>query len=420
MNFNELYKKIAELDEAFRPKRNRDEDEEDFGHEADDEYERRKDDARDRAREEKAEKSKSYEKTSEAKWDNDLGDENDDSAPRDSYNDNESSGSKNLSKDELAELFAKFQDGEITYDELRQTLDAHKYDPRSKSNADDDYTDYSMRQGEMGNPDARRTEEYSTGKGDIMNADVNSSQDDYTMESIRRATQASSLLKECGANMMPQAGAAKSVTMNVTMNASSGEGIRELLGVLSNFESTSSDGPAPMEMPMVMNPTSGHSLDKGPVGADDSMGDTMDDSGESDMGDFEEDYANSPDEDYGTVGDVINPPSDDLNSPHQSYKNNPLGGDNKMAENIAQRLLAQYKLSAKLSENAETEPVLDAKYSISTRDDGKFDVNCTVKQKNKVRGDTYWKTPKHTPVKTFKTREEAKAHGERWVAKYKK
>ena len=369
MNFNQLYKKIADLDEAFR-RRNPDEDEEDFGHESDFEHDRRKDDERDRKREEQEEKAKSQKKTNEAaKWrthpgahtkdldeafrrrnpdedEEDFGHESDFEHDRrkdderdrkreeqeekaksqKQTEDYESEGSetKALSAEELADVFSKFQDGEITYDELRHILDSHNYDPRSKSsNADDDYTDYSMRQGEMGNPDARSYE--------------SANHDDYTMESIRRATKSTSLLKECGDDMMPAVGAAKSVTMNVTMNASSGEGIRELLGVLSNFESTTS-GPEPMEMPMVMSTTSGHSLDKGPV--------SMSDSSEADSGDFEEDYANSPDEDYGTVDDVINPPSNDLNSPHKSYKNNPLGGDNKMAESIAQKLLAQYKLAS--------------------------------------------------------------------------
>ena len=335
MNFNQLYKKIADLDEAFR-RRNPDEDEEDFGHESDFEHDRRKDDERDRKREEQAAKEKTVRKET----------------------------NEGVDARRVRELADKLESGEISYEEFRDALDR------------DEYTDYSMRQGEMGNPDARDGYNWNRGGGerdewdkedqyerDAAADDENEwerqdrlerereddeprdrygfdeSLDEYTMESIRRATKSTSLLKECGDDMMPAAGAAKSVTMNVTMNASSGEGIRELLGVLSNFESSTAES-EPMEMPMVMSTTSGHSLDKGPVGADDSM----DDTGEADTGDFEEDYANSPDKDYGTVDDVINPPSNDLNSPHQSYKNNPLGGDNKMAESIAQKLLAQYKL----------------------------------------------------------------------------
>ena len=154
--------------------------------------------------------------------------------------------------------------------------------------------------------------------------------DDYTIESIRRAVRAAPLLKECGEMAVGAPQQTNSSTVNISFNGSGTQGIRDIMNVLRDIEDemqqasdSSNDDHEGMEMPIVIKPH-----DEEPEGDE-----------------FEEDYANSPDEEYHDVDDVINPPSNDLNSPHKSYKHNPLGGDNKMAEGIAQRLLAQYKLS---------------------------------------------------------------------------
>lgn len=242
----------------------------------------------------------------------------------------------------IRELADKLENGEITYDEFRSALDK------------DEYTDYSMRQGEMGNPDARSDLAWGREKDEWDQEDqYNDEQDaardgenewerqdrlereredaespynryeesdEHTLESIRRAAP---VITECGEMAVGAPQQTNSSTVNISFNGSGPQGIRDIMNVLRDIEDemqqssdSSNDDHEGMEMPIVIKPH-----DEEPEGDE-----------------FEEDYANSPDEEYHDVDDVINPPSNDLNSPHKSYKHNPLGGDNKMAESLSAKL----------------------------------------------------------------------------------
>ena len=97
------------------------------------------------------------------------------------------------------------------------------------------------------------------------------------------------------------------VTMNVTMNASGSDQIKELLKLISGAEETSTE----MPIKIAMAP--------------------------------EEELANSPDEKYGDIDDVI-ASGDDLHKAKKSYSDKPFRGDNPMAvESIKQDLAARYK-----------------------------------------------------------------------------
>ena len=424
MDFNKLYRKIAELSEVRSQFGNEESDDELYGDEADFEHDRRKDNARDEERERQSRKNKRSAGVDEAKGERDMDsseyfryrdsqdrlhqhrgrehDEFDDNSySANSYPASDSTRSKDsssYSKTDKYDTKKILADIKARIDKLSGIKEVRSQFGNEESD-DELYGDEADFEHDRRKDNARDEERERQSRKNKRSAGVDEAKDERDMDPIRRATQATSLIKECGDNMMSMPEAAKSVTMNVSMNASTGEGIKELLSVLRDLES-SVDKTAPVDMPLVIKPR---------VGVD-----------YSDSNEQDESFENSPDQDYYELDDLLNS-GNDLNKPKQSYKNNPLGGDNKMARDMGETF--KQKLQAKfstLSENAESEPVLDADYSIRTRDDGKFDVICKVKQKNKVRGDTYWKTPKQTPVKTFKTREEAKAHGEQWVAKYKK
>jgi hypothetical protein len=137
------------------------------------------------------------------------------------------------------------------------------------------------------------------------------------------------------------------ITMNVSMNATGPEGIRNLLNVLKGNGDDSPDNAM-----------------SSPAGAivavsepDDDMGHDMDDMGHDmhdmghDMGhehgDADEleleldEYSNSPDEQYAGMSAAV-PDGDDLNQPKRSFKHNYRGGDNPMSMPMHETL--KYKL----------------------------------------------------------------------------
>jgi hypothetical protein len=128
-----------------------------------------------------------------------------------------------------------------------------------------------------------------------------------------------------GANRPP-------ITMNVSMNASGPEGIRDLLNVLQGRGDDAPSGD-PISSPagaIIAVSEPDHDRDH-----DDSsdMGDMLD------MGHDEEDadeleleldeYSNSPDEEYAGMAAAV-PSGDDLHKSKQSFKHNYRGGDNPM------------------------------------------------------------------------------------------
>lgn len=126
-------------------------------------------------------------------------------------------------------------------------------------------------------------------------------------------------IDECGMDMpssMPSKPEQQdSVTMNISMNGSGKGGIRDILDILRNLE-----GEEDNEMPVVIKPMG-------------NMG----------MGIEKEELANSPDEAYGSVSDVI-PSGDDLHASKDSYSDKPYRGDNPMAvESIRTRLDTLYQ-----------------------------------------------------------------------------
>ena len=114
----------------------------------------------------------------------------------------------------------------------------------------------------------------------------------------------------CGAPMnMPaaQEPPKQPVTMTVNMNASGSDQIKELLKLISGAE----EKPAEMPIKIAMAP--------------------------------EEELANSPDEKYADIADVI-ASGDDLHKAKKSYSDKPFRGDNPMAvESLKQELSARYK-----------------------------------------------------------------------------
>ncbi len=128
-------------------------------------------------------------------------------------------------------------------------------------------------------------------------------------------------IDECGMDMSPSMSSKPeqqdSVTMNISMNGSGKGGIRDILDILRNIEGEEDNE---MDMPVVIKPMGG-----------------------MDMGIEKEELANSPDEVYGTVGDVI-PSGNDLHASHDSYSDKPYRGDNPMAvESIKTRLDTLYQ-----------------------------------------------------------------------------
>lgn len=97
------------------------------------------------------------------------------------------------------------------------------------------------------------------------------------------------------------------VTMTVNMNASGSDQIKELLKLISGAE----EQPTEMPVKIAMNP--------------------------------EEELANSPDEKYADIADII-ASGDDLHKAKKSYSDKPFRGDNPMAvESIKQELAARYR-----------------------------------------------------------------------------
>jgi len=166
--------------------------------------------------------------------------------------------------------------------------------------------------------------------------------------------ESSQTVQECG--IMPPLGGMgmmggashPPITMNVSMNASGPEGIRDLLNVLKGH---GDDAPADTM--------------SGPAGAvvavsepEHDMGHDMDDMGhdmhgmgheidhdENDAGELElelDEYSNSPDEEYAGMAAAV-PSGDDLNKPKQSFKHNYRGGDNPMSMPMHETL--KYKLN---------------------------------------------------------------------------
>jgi hypothetical protein len=132
------------------------------------------------------------------------------------------------------------------------------------------------------------------------------------------------------------------ITMNVSMNASGPEGIRELLNVLKGHGDDAPDdamsGPAGAIV-AVSEPE--HDMGHDDMGHDD-MHDMGHDDSDADELELEiDEYANSPDEEYAPISAAI-PSGDDLNKPKKSFKHNYRGGDNPMSMPMHETL--KYKL----------------------------------------------------------------------------
>ena len=115
--------------------------------------------------------------------------------------------------------------------------------------------------------------------------------------------------ENCGMpmNMPSQEPPKQPVTMTVNMNASGSDQIKELLKLIGGAEEQSTE----MPVKIAMAP--------------------------------EEELANSPDEKYADVADVI-ASGDDLHKAKKSYSDKPFRGDNPMAvESIKQELSAMYQ-----------------------------------------------------------------------------
>jgi len=126
------------------------------------------------------------------------------------------------------------------------------------------------------------------------------------------------------------------ITMNVSMNATGPEGIRNLLNVLKGNGDDAPDGA--MSSPagaVVAVSEPKHDMDRDMDDMDRDMGD-MDRNMGHDHGDADEieleidEYANSPDEEYASMSAAV-PAGNDLNKPKKSIKHNYRGGDNPMS-----------------------------------------------------------------------------------------
>jgi len=161
-------------------------------------------------------------------------------------------------------------------------------------------------------------------------------------------TESAQPIEECG--IMPPLGGMgmmggaghPPITMNVSMNASGPEGIRELLNVLKGHGDDAPDdamsGPAGAIV-AVSEPE--HDMGHDDMGHDD-MHDMGHDDSDADELELEiDEYANSPDEEYAPISAAI-PSGDDLNKPKKSFKHNYRGGDNPMSMPMHETL--KYKL----------------------------------------------------------------------------
>ena len=127
------------------------------------------------------------------------------------------------------------------------------------------------------------------------------------------------VVDECGMGAMPSMNQEQqdTVTMNLSMNGSGSGGIRDLLDILKNIDGN--DG-SDEQLGKLMG-----KMDKEPIIGDADM--PMDE------------YANSPDEAYGTVGDVT-PTGNDLHSKGAEAEKvngggNPFGVDEELVNRLA-------------------------------------------------------------------------------------
>lgn len=128
-----------------------------------------------------------------------------------------------------------------------------------------------------------------------------------------------SVVAECGPMGMSMSSPAQqdSVTMNVSMNGSGAGGIRDLMKILSNIQSPDTDVDAGADIAVKVKKEPGF----------DFMS--------------KEEYANSPDEQYGDMSDAI-PSGNDLHKEKGAYPK-AAGGDNPMALGIAKKLESMYE-----------------------------------------------------------------------------
>ena len=173
-------------------------------------------------------------------------------------------------------------------------------------------------------------------------------------KSTQVLTESQQPLEECG--IMPSLGGMgmmggaghPPITMNVSMNATGPEGIRDLLNVLKGHGDDAPDDA--MSSPAgavvaVSEPDHDMHHDMDDMGHDmHGMGHEIDHD-EDDAGELEleiDEYANSPDEEYAGMAAAV-PSGDDLNKPKQSFKHNYRGGDNPMSMPMHETL--KYKLN---------------------------------------------------------------------------
>ena len=251
-----------------------------------------------------------------------------------------------VSPDDIEGLLQQLKSGEISYEEFRSQLDGFEH------------TDASMRQGEMGNPDARDDMAYNKpgGERDEWDQFDREEEDEYEEESVSPVAE-SVEVAECGDDM-PAAQSDKP-TMNVTMNASNADSIRELLNVLSGFEggdkggsmldspySPLSDEPSDLDVEdegiagAVAGGAIGAAVTKSPAGAM-AGADLGSKAQDAIMGDSEvEEFINSPDEKYAPVA-AVTASGDDLHRSKDSYSDKPYRGDNPM-ESLKTKLESLY------------------------------------------------------------------------------
>ena len=144
-----------------------------------------------------------------------------------------------------------------------------------------------------------------------------------------------------GANRPP-------ITMNVSMNASGPEGIRDLLNVLKGRGDDDQSGD-PISSPAgaiiaLSEPEDDMDHDMDDMGHDMHRRGHEKDHDEDDAGELElelDEYSNSPDEEYAGMSAAV-PSGDDLHKSKRSFKHNYRGGDNPMSMPMHETL--KYKL----------------------------------------------------------------------------
>jgi hypothetical protein len=137
------------------------------------------------------------------------------------------------------------------------------------------------------------------------------------------------------------------ITLNVSMNATGPDGIRDLLNVLKGHGNDEPDdaisSPAGAIV-AVSGPDDDMDHDMHDMDHDmDDMGHDMGhEHGDADELELElDEYSNSPDEEYAGMSAAV-PAGDDLNKPKKSFKHNYRGGDNPMSMPMHETL--KYKL----------------------------------------------------------------------------